>query len=288
MTLAQTGVPDYEARIRRAQHLATVHPFAAEVLTFYRHLAAFQQRLYARLSESGDDKPLLGPGDGLRSELNLAALLQHFPELLSLLQSVGPAPVIETARQLSLQGPAAWITFLTHYWSAGGNVRQTTAPSPSEDPERAAGALTEFTLRVFLQPYAEFLVVHRPPPRLDGTQRVCPLCGSAPSLGVLRPEGDGGKRRLVCSFCLHEWDFRRILCPACGEEAEAQLPVYIAEQFPHVRVEACETCRFYIRTIDLTKDGHAIPIIDDLAAIPLSLWAQEHSYLRLQPNLLST
>ena len=110
MTLAQTGVPDYEARIRRAQHLATVHPFAAEVLTFYRHLAAFQQRLYARLSESGDDKPLLGPGDGLRSELNLAALLQHFPELLSLLQSVGPAPVIETAFAVAIKVKSGTIT----------------------------------------------------------------------------------------------------------------------------------------------------------------------------------
>ena len=284
MTLAQTGPPDHAARIRRAQYLAATYPFAAEVLTFYQHLAAFQQRLYARLSESGDDKPMLGPGDGLRSELNLAALLQHFPDLLSLLQSVGPGPVTDAARQLALQGPAAWITYLSHYWSAGATIKH----SPAQERERAAEALIEFTLRVFLQPYAEFLALHRPPPPLEATQRVCPLCNSAPLLGVLRPEGDGGKRRLVCSFCLHEWDFRRILCPACGEEAEAQLPVYVAEQFPHVRVEACDTCRFYIRTVDLTKDGHAVALVDDLAAIPLSLWADERGYSRLHPNLLGT
>jgi FdhE protein len=284
MTAAQIVGPDYDARIRRAQHLGAVHSFAVEVLTFYRHLAAFQQRLYARLSQQDDNQPLLGPNDGLRSELNLAALLQHFPDLLALLQTVGPSPVIEAARQLSLQGPAAWIAFLTSYWSAGATVKH----SPTQEQERAAEALTEFTLRVFLQPYAEFLAVHRPALPLEATQRVCPLCNSAPLLGVLRPEGDGGKRRLVCSFCLHEWDFRRILCPACGEEAEDKLPVYVAEQFPHVRVETCDTCRFYIRTIDLTKDGHAIPIIDDLAAIPLSLWAHEHRYSRLHSNLLGT
>ncbi len=288
MTLTQTGAPDYGARILRAQHLAATYPSAAEVLTFYQHLAAFQQRLYAQLAQSGDNQPLLGPNDGLRSELNLAVLLQHFPDLLALLQSVGPAPVAEAARQLSLQGPAAWITFLTVYWGAGGSVKHSAPLEPEPQPERAAEALTDFTLRVFLQPYAEFLVLHRPPPLLEATQRVCPLCNSAPLLGVLRPEGDGGKRRLVCSFCLHEWDFRRILCPACGEEAEDKLPVYIAEQFPHIRVEACDTCRFYIRTIDLTKDGHAIPIVDDLAAIPLSLWAHEHNYSRLQSNLLGT
>jgi FdhE protein len=288
MTAAQPGAPDYGARIRRAQHLGALHPFAAEVLSFYGHLATFQQRLYKQLSQHGDNQPLLGPNDGLRSELNLAALLQYFPELLSLLQSVGPAPVAEAARQLSLQGPAAWITFLTVYWGAGGSVKHPAALEPQQPPDRAAEALTDFALRVFLQPYAEFLVVNRPPPHLDGTQRVCGLCGSAPLLGVLRPEGDAGKRRLVCSFCLNEWDFRRILCPACGEEAEDKLPVYVAEQFPHIRVESCDTCRFYIRTIDLTKDGHAVPIVDDLAAIPLSLWAHEHNYSRLQSNLLGT
>ena len=284
MTSSQIGAPDYDARIRRAQHLGALHPFAEEVLSFYRHLATFQKRLYTQLSQHDDNQPVLGANDGLRSELNLAVLLQYFPDLLALLQSVGPPPVIEAARQLSLQGPAAWITFLTSYWSAGGNLKD----SPAQEPAGATEALTEFALKVFLQPYAEFMTVHRPPPPLEATQRVCPLCNSVPLLGVLRPEGDGGKRRLVCSFCLHEWDFRRILCPACGEETENKLPVYVAEQFPHVRVEACDTCRYYIRTVDLTKDGHAVPIVDDLAAIPLSLWAHERGYSRLQPNLLGT
>jgi FdhE protein len=53
-------------------------------------------------------------------------------------------------------------------------------------------------------------------------------------------------------------------------------------------VEACETCKFFVRTIDLTKDGHAVPVVDDLAAIPLTLWAREHGYNRLQPNLLGS
>jgi formate dehydrogenase maturation protein FdhE len=38
----------------------------------------------------------------------------------------------------------------------------------------------------------------------------------------------------------------------------------------------------------LTKDGNAIPIVDDLAAIPLSLWAQQNGYTRIQGNLLGT
>jgi FdhE protein len=57
---------------------------------------------------------------------------------------------------------------------------------------------------------------------------------------------------------------------------------------PHIRVGACDTCKFFLTGLDLTKDGHAIPLVDDLAAIPLTLWAHEHDYSRLQPNLLGT
>jgi formate dehydrogenase maturation protein FdhE len=291
MTLAKIAGPDYDARIQRAQHLGASHPFAAEVMNFYQQLAHFQKRLYALLAQPGAQHPTPASAAHFRSHLDLALLLQHFPELLSLLQTAGPPPVAEAARQLSLQGPAAWIAFLTEYWTAAGNVNHLgphTSHHNHDPQDPAAEALTAFILRVFLEPYAEFLAANRAAPPAVTTHSVCPICNSAPSLGVLRIEGDGGKRHLLCSFCLHEWEFRRILCPTCGEEAENKLPVYIAEQFPHIRVEACDTCRYYIRTIDLTKDGHANPVVDDLAALPLTLWATEHNYSRLHTNLLST
>ncbi|PYU36148.1 MAG: formate dehydrogenase accessory protein FdhE, partial [Acidobacteria bacterium] len=54
----------------------------------------------------------------------------------------------------------------------------------------------------------------------------------------------------------------------------------------HMRVEACDTCKTYINTVDLTKNGLAIPVVDELAALPLGLWAQENGYTKLQSNLL--
>ena len=39
-------------------------------------------------------------------------------------------------------------------------------------------------------------------------------------------------------------------------------------------------------TIDLTKDGLAVPIVDDIATVSLDLWAHERGYERLRPNLL--
>jgi FdhE protein len=286
MTSAQTGGPDYDVRIRRAQLLTAQHAFAAEILVFYQHLAGFHKRLYAKFPQPGDSTSAISANatcPALRSPLDLALLLQHLPDLLSLLQRVGPQPVAEAARQLALQGPAAWITLLSEHWTTAG-----LAPEKPAGPRSSSETLTDFILGAFLQPYAEYLALRTAAPAVTGTPSTCPLCGSLPLLGVLHPEGDGGRRALVCSLCLFEWNFRRILCPACGEDAENKLPVYVVEQLPHLRVEACDTCHFYIRTIDLTKDGNAVPVVDDLAAIPLSLWASEHGYSRSHPNLLST
>jgi FdhE protein len=283
MKAAQTGGPDYDDRIRRARHLALAHPFAAEVLKFYERLAAFQKDFYGKLRRSSTVPGVAGAEGQLRSELKLGDLLLQFPEFLALLGSAGPAPVAEAARAIASQPPEGRTELLADFWTFGGRT-----DSETEIRDSSVEPLQEFVLRAFLQPYAEFLGARMSDSPLTSSPRVCPRCGSAPLLGVLRPEGDGGKRRLLCSFCLQEWDFRRIFCAACGEEDEKKLPVYVAEQFPHVRVESCDTCKFYLRTIDLTKDGNAVPVVDDLAAIPLSLWAHEHGYARIQANLLGT
>jgi FdhE protein len=115
---------------------------------------------------------------------------------------------------------------------------------------------------------------------------VCPFCNRRPALGILRQQGDGARRSLLCGFCLTEWEFRRIICPGCGEEGHAKLPVYTAEAFPHIRVECCDTCQTYIKSIDLTKNGLAEPLVDELASVPLNLWAQERGYVKSHPNLL--
>jgi FdhE protein len=163
---------------------------------------------------------------------------------------------------------------LDDFWDARENM---------EDPSVNA---REFFARAFLQPYAEFVRL-RADMKWDGyTGSICPFCGRKPGLGALRQQGDGGRRCLLCSFCLAEWDFRRIVCPGCGEEDHRNLPVYTASQFDHVRVECCDRCKQYIKTVDMTKTGLAEPVIDELASVPLDLWAREHGYTKLQRNLL--
>jgi FdhE protein len=85
---------------------------------------------------------------------------------------------------------------------------------------------------------------------------------------------------------LSEWAYGRLVCPGCGEQDVDKLPIYTASQFDYVRIEGCDACGLYIKTVDLTKNGLAVPVVDELAAIPLSLWAYEHGYVKLQANLL--
>jgi len=154
------------------------------------------------------------------------------------------------------------------------------APGPADGPSQA---VREFCARVVSQAEAEHSAHAAAIP--GGVQPVCPFCGEKPVCAVLRPESDGGKRFLLCSHCFTEWEFRRLLCPFCGEEDKDKLPIYTAEQFPYVRVEACDNCHTYVKAIDLTKNGLAVPEVDELATSALDLWADEHGYTKLQVNL---
>ena len=276
MTSQQAVSSEYDAGIRRADKLIAEKSSASELLSFYRRIAFFQKSFLAQIAGESVSQSEVQQFGSLRDGLDLTSLLPHFRNFLSLIEQNAPNALAAAAREIAAMPSDSWVTLLTSYWEVGGRFDQQI------------GAFAQFFPRAFLQPYAAFVAARTAVPPVLATPRVCPLCGGRALFGVLRIEGDGGKRCLVCSFCGYEWEFRRILCPTCGEEEEQKLPVYVAEQFPHVRVEVCDTCKFFVRTIDLTKDGHAVPVVDDLAAIPLTLWAHEHGYSRLQPNLLGS
>ena len=77
----------------------------------------------------------------------------------------------------------------------------------------------------------------------------------------------------------------RVRCPSCGEADPQKLPSFGSDPHPGVRLETCDTCHRYVKSIDLTLDGRAIPEIDDLCSLSLDLWAAEQGYERLEPSL---
>jgi formate dehydrogenase accessory protein FdhE len=280
----------WDRRIRRATELTSTYPFGAEGLRFYARVATFQKSLYAEIQKALKDSPKISAGRPLRDELDFFLLLPHFSPFLSLIQQIAPAPLGQAAVGLAQKGTAAWQHAIEDFWHRDPELASDM--DDGEEPQAGDSFETTPSERllawIFLQPYAEYLAAHRETTVLDGTPSTCPLCGGKPVVGVLRSEGDGAKKSLICMLCAHEWNFRRIYCPACGEEREPQMAFYSAPEIAHVRVDVCDTCHTYLKTIDLTKTGLAVPVVDELATIPLDLWAREHGYQKLQINLLGT
>ena len=263
----------WDRRIQRAEDLETTYAFASEVLRFYKRLAGFQKAVYSHFEGASGRSAAEKLSGILRHQLNLSLLLPMLPKFLSDIEAIAPQPIAQSARDLRSQPAGQWQDLLTSTWSASD-----FQPAPDK-----AEALLAW---LFLQPYAEYLADYGEAMPSNGKHAVCPRCSGKPQVGVLRQEGDGAKRSLICSLCSTEWAYGRIVCPACGEEGVDKLAIFTATQFNHVRVEGCDSCGHYIKTVDLTKNGLAMPVVDELATIPLNLWAQEHGYTKLQTNLL--
>jgi len=261
----------WQRRIERAEELASRYESAAEILRFYAAIARFQasfcgeiQSLRVLTEVAVGTNPFDAPFD--------RGVVGSFRPFLSVVEENGPDMLQEAARTLQARDDNSHFDLLSASWE----VKDTALASGSD----------EFFARAFLQPYAVSLRERANLHYQGPTAYVCPFCKRKPGMGVLRPLGEGGQRLLMCSFCLAEWDYRRILCPGCGEEDPAKLPVYSAEELRHVRVEACDSCKCYIKTVDFTRSALGEPVVDEIASVPLDLWAQQHGYSKLQVNLL--
>jgi formate dehydrogenase accessory protein FdhE len=275
----------WERRIRRANELTSVYPFAAEGLRFYARVAELQRGLYDEAARVLAGAMKTEEALPLREELASPALLPRFAQFAAMIGSIAPEPLANAGALLAHVSPEERHLTIEGFLRAGSAA---VCSGEDEDPlATGRSTLQERLLAwLFLQPFAEFLAERRASASTAAAPLACPMCGSNPIVGVLRPEGDGGKKSLVCMLCAHEWAFRRIYCPACGEEREPQMGLYSAPEMAHVRVDVCDTCHTYLKTVDLTKSGLAVPLVDELASIPLDLWACEHGYRKLQINLI--
>jgi FdhE protein len=92
---------------------------------------------------------------------------------------------------------------------------------------------------------------------------------------------------LCCARCSQTWSGPRLRCAACGEADSGRLVSFAAgAQLPHLRADACQTCRSYLVHVDLRRDHEAVPEVDELAALPLDLHAQEQGFRKVVSNLM--
>ena len=247
----------WDLRIARAGDLLKTHSAVSELLGFYQKLARLQKQIYQAVAASPSH--------------DVSLLLNHFPALIALIRDAGSPALKEALASIEQSSPEERLALLNGVWQHEVQTEELSA-------EHA------FFAHALLQPFAEYLA-ERTTTATEASPPNCPFCGSKPQLAVLRPEGDGGKRFLLCSLCGTEWFFRRLLCPNCAETNKEKLPVFTAQEFDYVRVDACDTCHTYIKSIDLSKNGNAVPVVDELATVSLNLWAEENHYQKLQPNL---
>jgi len=246
-----------DQKIARATELAAAGGEASGLLGFYSELLRFQKPIFEAFQSKGIT--------------DVRALVPYFSGLIELVNRNGPEPLARFA-SAHLQTAADRESLLLVYWE--GNAGDASA-TPAD----------VFFARVLLQPFAESLAT-RGPIDAQSDSGTCPFCSHKPAVAALRGEGDGGKRWLVCSLCSTEWEYRRIICPNCREEQKDKLPVYTAAGLEYVRVDACDTCRAYLKSVDLTRNGIAVPVVEELATVVLNIWAEEHDYTKLESNLL--
>lgn len=256
----------WERRIERAERLAAANEAAQELLIFYGELLRAQKAIYEFLRSRRDWLP-----SGVLED-DLKTIRAGVPILLHAVEARGNAALIEAARELMRASETEIDAMLLGQWRAPSDL--------------------QLFAKAFLQPYARWLAESGAQPidrELEFAENRCPFCGGKPQLSFLQSKessAESGNRDLLCSTCLSTWSYRRIVCANCGEERPAKLGYFHSPEYDHVRIEACDTCKHYIKGIDLTRFGLAVPLVDEVAAAPLDLWAREHGYIKIELNLV--
>ena len=259
-------------RRERAAELAERYPHAAQMLRLYQALTVVQEAAFQNVrSPSG--------GEQAEGSPDIAALaVQHvLPGIIDVTIEIGPRALRDGV--IALYATA----------DVDDVVRRWLDQEPLNPFET-------YLARASASPLLEAFTPHPDPPPQGGREispremHQCPACGGLPQLSYFAVWGEAlvsGPRYLVCSRCATNWVFSRMTCAGCGEATGTRLPIYQEqERFPHARVDGCQTCRKYLLTFDLRRDTRAVPVVDEIAAVPLDLYAIDRGFTKITPNLL--
>lgn len=104
----------------------------------------------------------------------------------------------------------------------------------------------------------------------------CPVCGNAPNMGFL---DDTGSRHLICCFCHHNWQVRRMGCAFCENQDMENQGYFFSDQEREYRVSWCDHCHNYIKVVDLRHlTRRFFPKLEMAATLHLDMQATEKGY----------
>ena len=262
-------------RRERAAELVVRYPHAAEMLRLYQALSVVQERAFEQAREIFPSPSGGGQGGGIAE----FAATRVLPLVVDATVSSGPVRLRDGVISVFC---SADLVNLVQRWLDW----QPLTPVEIYLARASASPLLEAMMTSGTE--------QLPSPARGGGQgggsQQCPNCGGPPQLSYFAVSGEAlvsGPRYLVCSRCANNWVFSRMTCASCGESTGTKLPIYQEqERFPHVRVDGCQTCRKYLLTFDLRRDTSAVPVVDEIAALPLDLFARDLGLTKITPNLM--
>lgn len=262
--LKRTPAAEFDRRAARAESLASSAEAAREPLQFAASLYRAQGTAVLTLEEAHGKTAFTG-----RISEDVDRIVALTTAILQVAITAGPPPLADAARTRLNDDAGTAAERLKTMWA--GDIT----------------AFDDYLSRALLRPYCEVLRAASVTPDRLHRQGYCPFCGGAPLVSSRKemPDANAAARMLHCGLCGCEWNVVRVSCPACGESDSAKLPLFSSEAHPAVRIEACETCSRYVKSIDLTKDARMIPEVDDVVSIAMDLWAVEQGYARIEPGL---
>jgi len=155
-------------------------------------------------------------------------------------------------------------------------------------PRNSPSDPSEFLALTFLQPMPNSSA---PGFRFNSRATLIPCALSAaanPRWPCCVRLGEGARRNLLCGFCLCEWEFRRIVLPRLRRERTTpNSPSIPLPSSLHPRGMFATPAIPTLSPSTSARTALADPLVDELASVPLDLWAQDRGYAKLHPNLLA-
>ena len=114
--------------------------------------------------------------------------------------------------------------------------------------------VTAFAMRVFLDDAATEAsrAFDRMVPDTVHFKRsiTCPVCGTRASMAAVgATQNRGNVKRLYCACCGADWQFERIRCAVCGDEATSELQYVHLEGDDKHRLHVCSACESSVATV---------------------------------------
>lgn len=252
---------------------------------FYQALFEYQRDEHARYAALADlpavrveDLPLSKNSGIILAEASLSAVAAGAGALSSLIAKHHPGLMLEPLADPIANDTTALKELTGAFLAGDHDMISVLALRYKTGTEECVFVLANL-LRPFMAALRERSGAAVPETEL---QRLCPFCGYYPDMSVIGGGEEGG-RFLHCALCENRWQYKRVACTVCGTEDASKLEYLSSEDDRRYRIDVCDECGGYIKTIRLEKlqEPEACdPVVENILTARLDSAAIKKGYRR--------